>query len=151
MFNTLKYRKFWFTISGLIILFGVISLSLYGLKLGIDFKGGTISELQFENKYDIAKIKETLNAQDLKNYQLQATENNGLIIKTESLEKDKHDILLEALKKQVGNFQETKFDSIGPVVGKELKRSAIYQLLIVSLGIVAYIAYAFRKVPKPIT
>lgn len=151
MSNVLKYYKFWFVISSMIILFGIISLFMYGLKLGIDFKGGSIAELRFENKYEINTIKEALNEQGIKNYQLQATENNGLIIKTESLDKDNHDILLETLKKKVGSFEEVKYDSIGPVVGKELKKNAIYQLIIVSLGIVIYIAYAFRKVPKPIT
>jgi len=151
MFNTLKYYKIWFTVSGLILLFGVISLLTYGLKLGIDFKGGTLTELKFDQSFDIAKVKEVIDRQKITNYQLQTTESNGLIIKTESIEKDKHDQLLISLQKDVGNFQEIKFDSIGPTVGKELQKNALYQLLIVSLGIVAYIAYAFRKVPKPVT
>ncbi len=55
------------------------------------------------------------------------------------------------LGKQVGEFQETRFDSVGPVVGKELTRNAFYQLILVSLGIVLYLAYAFRRVPRPVT
>ncbi len=132
-------------------MFGIISLLVYGLKLGIDFKGGTLTELKFNDNYDIQKVKDVLNEQSIKNYQIQASDNNGLIIKTESLEKEKHDQLLADLEKRVGQFKETRFDSIGPVVGKELKQKAIYQLIIVSLGIVFYIAYAFRKVAKPVT
>ena len=45
MFNTLKYYKFWFFVSGVILAFGILSLSIYGLKLGIDFKGGTEIQL----------------------------------------------------------------------------------------------------------
>ena len=51
----------------------------------------------------------------------------------------------------MGDFEEKRFESIGPTVGQELKKSAFYQLGLVSLGIILYIAYAFRKVAKPIT
>jgi preprotein translocase subunit SecF len=54
-------------------------------------------------------------------------------------------------KEKVGDFEEKRFESIGPTVGQELKKSAFYQLGLVSLGIILYIAYAFRKVAKPIT
>ena len=151
MFNTLKYYKFWFSVSGLILLFGVVSLSLYGIKLGIDFKGGTLAEIQFEQPYRLEQVKTALSDSGIGNYQLQAAENNSLIIKTENLEKEKHDELLKKIGETAGNFKETRLDSIGPVVGKELRTNAIYQLLLVSLGIIIYIGYAFRKVPKPLT
>lgn len=151
MFNTLKYHKFWFTVSGLILAFGIISLSLYGLRLGIDFKGGTLTELKFNQKYDLQKVKDVLNTEKLGNYQLQSSENNGLIIKTENTDRGAHDKMLADLKQQIGDYKEDKYDSIGPVIGNELRRNAILQLVMVSLGIVAYIAYAFRRVPKPMT
>jgi len=151
MFNTLKYTKFWFAVSGIILLFGIISLSVYGLKLGIDFKGGTFVQLQFDQPVSQDQVKSALDKEGIKNYQLQAAEDNSLIIKTESLEKDQHDKMLEQIKLQVGSFKETRFDSIGPIIGKELKTNALYQLIIVSLGIVFYIGYAFRKVAKPMT
>ncbi len=151
MFNTLKYYKFWFTVSGLILAFGIISLSMFGLRLGIDFKGGTLTELKFDQKYDLQKVKDVLATEKIGNYQLQTSEENGLIIKTESVDKAVHDKMLSDLKQQIGEFKEAKFDSIGPVIGNELRRNAVLQLVMVSLGIVAYIAYAFRRVPKPIT
>lgn len=151
MFNTLRYYKFWFAISGLILAFGVVSLLLYGLRLGIDFKGGTITELKFEQKYDLEKVKQVLNTESLGTYQLQSSENNGLIIKTENTDRTVHEKMLGDLKQQIGDYKEAKYDSIGPVIGSELRRNAILQLLMVSLGIVAYIAYAFRQVPKPVT
>lgn len=151
MFNTLKYYKFWFAVSGIILLFGIVSLSLYGLRLSIDFKGGTATELQFAKPFDINQVKNVISDQKLGNFQLQTADNNSLIIKTESLDKDQHDQMEAALKKTVGDFQETRYDSIGPVIGNELKRDALYQLVLVSLGIVIYIGYAFRKVTKPVT
>ena len=124
---------------------------MYGLKLGIDFKGGTLTELKFTEKYDLQKVKDVLVSEKLSNYQLQSSDGNGLIIKTENMDKPAHDKMLADLKQKIGDYKEAKFDSIGPVIGSELRRNAILQLIMVSLGIVAYIAYAFRRVPKPIT
>ncbi len=151
MFQTLKYYKFWFLISGIILAFGIVSLSVYGLNLGIDFKGGSMMELQFDQPYDISKVRETLDKEQLSGYQLQAAENNSLIIKTQALEKDKHDQVLTDIQNEVGSFHETQLNSIGPVVGKQLTKNAVYELVLVSLGIVIYISYAFRRVPKPVT
>ncbi len=151
MFNTLKYYKLWFAISALMLLFGIISLSVYGLKLGIDFKGGTIEELQFNQPYDISKVREVVSTQNLGNFELQSAENNQVIIRTKNLSAEEHDKLQAAVKDGVGEFKETQYSTIGPVIGKELKKDSIYQLIIVSLGIILYIGYAFRKVSKPVT
>ena len=151
MFNTFKYYKLWFIISGLILLFGIVSLSVYGLKLGIDFTGGTEIQLQFNNQVDIGKVREAATSQNIGHFQIQTTGENGLIIKTPPIEKEQHDKLLEEIKKQAGDFSEIHYDSIGPLIGSELKKNAFLQLLFVSLGIIFYIGYAFRKVSKPVT
>jgi len=151
MINILKYYKLWFVVSGVILLFGIISLATFGLKLGIDFKGGTMVELQFNDNYDLGRVREALDKSEIGNYQLQQANDNTLIIKTENLDKEKHDAVLSDIKTQAGDFKEIKLDSIGPVIGQELKKNAVYQLLLVSLGIIIYIAYAFRKVAKPVT
>ncbi len=151
MLKILKYYKFLFGLSAIILVFGIASLALYGLRLGIDFKGGTLTELKFKQAYDLGKVRQVLSDEHISNALLQTSDNNGLIIKTESIEKDVHDAVLTKLKAQVGDFEEKRFESIGPVIGRELSRNALYQLLLVSLGIVLYIAYAFRRVPKPIT
>lgn len=151
MFNTLKYYKFWFAISGIMIIFGVLSLSLFGLRLGIDFKGGTFIEVQFDNNYDINKVRDVVNKENIGNFQLQTAGDNSLIIKTQNLSTDQQKNLLADLQSQISTYKVTSLTSIGPVIGAELKKSAIYQLVLVSLGIVLYIGYAFRRVAKPVT
>ncbi len=151
MFNTLKYYKFWFTVSGIILLFGIVSLSVYHLRLGIDFKGGTQLELQFNQPGNAAKIQSAVASQHLGNFLVQTASGNSFIIETPSLTSDQHSALLSAIKSQAGDFTETHYDSIGPVIGKELERNAFWQLLFVSFGIIVYIGYAFRKVAKPVT
>lgn len=151
MLRILNYYKILFGFSGVILLLGIISIAVYGLKLGIDFNGGTVTELAFEKPYDMAVVRDVLTSENIGTFQLQTTDNNGLIIKTEVIEKEVHDRLTEDLKSKVGNFTEKRFESVGPVVGKELKENAILQLILVSLGIVLYIGYAFRRVQRPIT
>jgi len=151
MFNVIKYYKLWFVISGLILLFGIISLSVYGLKLGIDFKGGSMIELQFAGPFEQTKVSDSLSKQGLHNFQLQSAENNQLIIRTETLSQEQHDKVLAEIKTEAGDFTESQYNTIGPVIGQELKKNAIYELILVSLGIVLYIGYAFRKVAKPVT
>lgn len=147
----LNYYKYLFAFSGLILVAGIVSLAVFGLKLGIDFKGGTVTEIEFNQTFDQDKVRSVLDAGEIKNYQLQLTGEKGLIIRTESLEKEQHDKISADIKAQVGEFTEKRFDSFGPTVGDDLKKKAIYQLLLVSLGIVIYIAYAFRKVNRPMT
>ena len=151
MFNTLKYYKFWFAVSGLILLFGIVSLSLYGLKLGIDFRGGTSIELQFNQNYDITKVRDAVTKQNVGNFQLQSAGSNEVIIETQTLTTDQTNKMLADITSEAGDFKQLSLDTIGPVIGQELKKDAIYELLLVSLGIVLYIGYAFRKVAKPVT
>jgi preprotein translocase subunit SecF len=151
MFQPLKYYKLFFFISGVILLFGIISLSVYHLRLGIDFKGGTQMELQFNKTTDVTIIQNAVRTQNLGNFQVQTASNNSFIIETENLQKDQHDKLLAEVKKEAGDFTETHYDTIGPVIGQQLEKDALWQLLFVSLGIVFYIGYAFRKVAKPVT
>src|SRR6185369_14225510 len=149
--NILKYYKFFFLVSALMLIFGILSLSIFHLRLGIDFKGGSQVELQFKESPDTGKIQDAVRSQNLGNFQVQTAQNNSVIIETLSLDKEQHDKLLEKIKSQAGEFTETHYDSIGPVIGKELAKNAFWQLLFVSLGIVIYIGYAFRKVTKPVT
>ncbi len=147
----INYYKYLFILSGIVLVLGVASLGLYGLRLGIDFKGGTVTELEFQDPYNLDKLKETVKAQGTETAQFQTTGEKGVIIRTEALEKEQHDKIALAIKEQIGTYKEKRYESIGPVVGEELKRKAIYQLIAVSLGIIFYIAYAFRKVARPIT
>lgn len=147
----LNYYKYLFALSGIILILGIASLAIYGLRFGIDFKGGTVIELEFNQQYDQNKVREALSTEGIQNAQVQSTGEKGVIIRTENLEKAKQDRLYESIKEKAGEFTETRLDSIGPLIGEELKKKAFYQLGLVSLGILIYIAYAFRKVTRPIT
>jgi preprotein translocase subunit SecF len=151
MLKILKYYKYLFLLSGVVLLAGIISLATYGLKLGLDFKGGTITELSYTTVPDVNKVRDIVVAQNVGSVQIQTSGENGLLIKTGVLDPAAHEKLLAALKTGTGEFQEKRFESIGPLIGQELRKDAAWQLILVSLGIVLYIAYAFRRIQRPIT
>lgn len=150
MLKILKYYKYLFAFSGIVLIAGLFSLGFYGLHLGIDFKGGTITELEYTAAPDMGHIRSVVEEQ-VKGAQLQTAGDTGVLIKTGVMSPEEHQKLLAALKDKTGKFEEKRFELIGPVIGQELRSDALWQLVLVSLGIVLYIAYAFRKIQRPIT
>lgn len=152
MLNLIKYYKFWLIVSGVLLLAGILSLIIFGLKLGIDFKGGTLTQVHFSSSAPAqSDIQSTLRDAGFNDAQIQSTGSNSVIIRTGPQEKADHDKLLKALSDKFGSVTEEQFTSIGPVIGRELRSQALIQLLLVSLGIIFYIAYAFRKVTRPVS
>ncbi len=147
----LKYYKHFFILSLVLTGLGIISLAMFGLRLGIDFKGGTVTEIAFEQQVTPEQVRQVLASNGLDHAQVQSTDNNGIIIRSDVIEKSENDKYLGALKTELGNFEERRFESIGPIVGEQLTRQALYQLALISAGIILYIAYAFRKVTRPVS
>jgi preprotein translocase subunit SecF len=152
MINFIKYYKLWFVVSGVVMLACVVSLAVFGLKLGIDFKGGTLAELTFhEGLPENAEISRTMRDNGFGEGVIQPTDSDTMIIRTAPMEKEEHDRMMAVFMENFGEITEEQYTSIGPVIGREMRNKAIYQLLLVTLGIIFYIAYAFRKVSKPVS
>lgn len=149
--NVLKYRKLWFLVSGALLVAGLIALFTRGLNLGIDFTGGSILQRTFESKVDVVKVEQALRQAPLSELnlgeaQVQSGSGNAVIIRTRSLspaEERKVDAGLEQL---VAGIDETKnqTDTVGPVIGKELTRNAIWAVVAASLLTLIYIAVRFE-------
>ena len=140
-------RKIYFAISILMLLGSLYGLVFYQLKLGIDFTGGTLMEVNFlEERPANIQIKERLADLQLGEVNLQPAGGSGLILKTKDIDEATHQEILSKL----GNVEEIRFESVGPVIGAELKRSAIWAIALSLLAIVIYIAWSFRKVSKPV-
>ncbi|MBP9686490.1 MAG: protein translocase subunit SecF [Candidatus Doudnabacteria bacterium] len=151
MLKILTYYKYLFAVSAIILVVGVGSLAMYGLRLGIDFNGGTITEVEYSVAPDIEVVAAAVAEAGIESVQLQTTGERGLLIKTPAISNEEHATFLEKLKERTGAFEEKRFESIGPIVGEELRTDALWQLFLVSAGIILYIAYAFRRVQRPIT
>jgi preprotein translocase subunit SecF len=145
--NFLKFNKIYYTITGILVLVSLVSLISFGLKLGIDFTGGSILEVNYSgDRPSSQEIIQGLSDLNLGNITVQMTESNGAIIRMPNIEEDIHQEVLQRL----GNVTELSFESIGPSVGKELKQTTITVILVSILAMVIYIAIAFRKVSYPV-
>jgi len=150
MLNIIKYYKFWFVVSTIISIVAIAAVSIFGLQLGIDFKGGTLLQVRFENTPSTDDLRAALTEADVLEAQIQKAGEQSVIIRTKPLENEKRQEILLKLNEKFGNTIEEQYTSIGPIIGKELRSKAFLQLILVSLGIILYIAYAFRKVTKPV-
>lgn len=149
------HRKIYFIISGILCLISIVSLSIWGLNLGIDFTGGTLMELKFETVRPAnLEITQSLKDLDLGKIVVQRTGELGVILRFRDVDEDTHQEILKKLKESrstagEGNgeeLSEERFESIGPVIGQELKKKTFWAIIIVLVAIILYIAWAFRKV-----
>jgi preprotein translocase subunit SecF len=151
MYNILGKRKYFYIFSGTLMLLSVIALSVWGLKYGLDFTGGTLAEFQISNsKFQNEEIKSVLKEADIEDAVITPTENNSILIRYGNSSDEKNQEVLAKLKEKYPDIQNTRLDYIGPSISSELKSKAVWALLVAVIGIAAYVAYAFRKVSRPV-
>lgn len=146
-----KKRNLFFSISTILMIVGIASLFIWKLNIGIDFAGGTLLELKFNNS-DTQKeqLEQSLNELDFsKNSSVQPTGEGTMLIRTKPLESEQIDKLKSYLNEKVGEYSEIRLENVGPTVGADLTNKAIWAVVLASFFIILYIAYAFHKVPKP--
>ncbi len=152
MFNIIGRRKWYFLFSTLIILPGTLALLVWGLRLGIDFTGGSLLELRTEREVAPADLREALARQGYDASVVTTTDTAGrvsYIVRTRGLDTTEKNQLVASLGQTAGTLTEDRFESVGPVVGRETARGAILAVLGASVMILLYLWYAFRQVPKP--
>jgi preprotein translocase subunit SecF len=148
--NIIGRRKLWFLFSGTIIVLSLLAIFFWGLRLGVDFRGGSLLEVAFESQVTAEQIKEAVTPLHLGNLTVQPTDRQTYILRMETIEPVRLEELLGALTK-LGQVEERNFSSVGPTIGQELKRRAVLAVVLASLAIIFYLALSFRKVPKPVT
>ena len=151
MYNILGQRKYFYIISGTLMLLSIIALSTWGLKYGIDFTGGTLMEVKFASSApSTAQIKALLDEAGTKDATVQPTQNNSVLIRYGNSDDEKNKEVLNKLREKYPEAENTRLDYIGPSISSELKSKALWALLIAVIGIALYIAYAFRQVSRPV-
>jgi preprotein translocase subunit SecF len=158
--NIIGHRNIFLIISGILVIASVISVIVLGLKPGIDFVGGTLWQIKLTNtdltQTNTEEIKIFFEKEmGVKNITVFPAEDNSFLIRLPHLTEEEHQQYLRALKDrfsppQSALVEEIRFESIGPVIGKELRTKAIWAIGLVLLGISLYIAFAFRKVSYPV-
>jgi len=149
----IKNKKIFIGLSVVLVLLSLISISVFGLRIGIDFKGGALTEVVYdETRPEQEIINSKVESLNLGSILVQPTGEKGYIVKSKDLTDAEHDLLLVGMSLDGANtLKEVAFNSIGPSVGRELTRKAIIAIVLVSLAIICFIAYAFRKVSQPVS
>lgn len=171
-------RKYAYIFSGILIVASILALFFWGLKLGIDFKGGTLMELKFveeekapeatppateenpapeENKEAPAEFKvptreevqDKIKDMGLESLNVQESEDNVIVLKYLGSEEDTNEKVVEKLNEFDGKVELSRVDFIGSSVSKQLKQNAIIAIVLAIIGIALYIAWSFRKISYP--
>ncbi len=146
--NFLRYRKIYFIFSGILIVGSIICLFIFGLNPGIDFTGGSILEMEYEGpRPSNQAIKESL--AEFGSVYVQTSGENGLIIRMKDISEQTHQEIVGILSEGY-QAKEQRFESIGPSIGQELKQKTKVLAALALLSIVLYIAFAFRRVQRPL-
>jgi len=208
--NIIQNRNFYFALSGLLVAGSIVAIAVYGLRLGIDFTGGALSEITVDSRIaaDAGIITQALIAGEspaLDSVRVQPTGAHGFLLRFKSVSEQEHHSIIMALDAFLGELlpaeeetdvpleqpdvdaaasgavvdavdsggnpvaidvvasepeaqpagpeflTEDRFESIGPVIGSELAQKSMYAIVAVLIGIITYIAWAFRKVAEPVS
>lgn len=142
----MRYRKIYFLLSFLVIGVGIISLSKWRLRLGLDFTGGTIAEYKFTKEINTDEVEKGIKEKGLNLSSIEKIDEKYLIRLApiegkdkETLEKSLQDALGD------GSFEELRFETVGPSIGPELIKKTIYAIIIAASSIMIWVAYQFKS------
>lgn len=144
------WRKLWYVLSVVLIGGSIILVATRGIPLGIDFAGGTIQQLSFEGERPTPTDLSTVTEPVVGTATIQPTGDKGVILRYRDVDQPTRQKVLDDIKAKFGTVTEDSFETIGPTIGQELKRKAIWAIGLVVLGIIIFISYAFRKVSRPV-
>ncbi|NDE68096.1 protein translocase subunit SecF [bacterium] len=146
----ITYRKFFYALSALLTIASIVAVSVWGLNLGIDFKGGSIIEVDYQGGRPAqAELVQALVPLSL-GESIRPTGDTGYLIRMKSITQDEKGALMTTLN-SFGTSTEKRFDSIGPVLGAEAAHKSFASIIFVILAIVLFITYAFRQVSEPVS
>lgn len=149
--NIINKKYYYFLISLVIIIPGLLSLIFWGLRPSIDFTGGSRLTFTFPKEVKqqtITDVKTILFLEKIDVSMIQIS-NKQVFIRTNVIDQKQHSKIIDNLKKKVGNFKEEEFETIGPTISGETTINAFKAVILACILIVVYIAWSFRKVPKP--
>ncbi|MCD6410470.1 protein translocase subunit SecF [bacterium] len=150
MFPFVKYRKFYFLFSLVLVGTSIIFLMLWGLNFGIEFTGGSELRFEYKNKVpDISSIKEHFEKLNLENISIRRFGEKGVIVRAKEIDTKTQGQLFSELKKNEEiNPESITFEEIGSIIGKETTKKALKAIILSIVAIILYVAFAFRKMGK---
>lgn len=150
----ITHRKLFYIFSGLLTGLSIVFLLVWGLQFGIDFAGGSLLEVRFLGERPDEKIlQERMNAAGFGSAVLQQSDETNILVRTRDVSEIEHQTMLRALggsSAYDGVLEELRFDSIGPVIGKELREKSFIAIALVLGMILIFISWSFRKISRPV-
>lgn len=147
--DIIRRSKLWLAISATLTVAAIACIAIFGLRFGIDFTGGSLVSVDFVNDVVQEDVRATASALGYEPVVQQATDGSTLI-RVRPMNEDEHQSMLTALRTAHGDLTELRFDSVGPVVGEQLKKQTTIAVILVLVLIAFYVAWAFRKVSEPV-
>jgi preprotein translocase subunit SecF len=148
--DIIKNTRIWFLISVVLLAMACFAFGfnifVHGrpMNFGIDFTGGTLINLRFEQPVDLAKVRSVLDEFRLGESVIQKSGDNDVLIRTVPLESETRAAIMAGLTAKVGPSEILEADIIGPSVGNELATQALWALLVASIGIIIYVSFRFE-------
>ncbi|HLY65123.1 MAG TPA: protein translocase subunit SecF, partial [Chloroflexota bacterium] len=150
MAHLMAKRNWFFALSALIIVPGIISLIVFHLKLGIDFTGGSLLNYSFTQQIQPADIQQVYAAAGIPEVEVQTTvDQKSATIRAPLLSIDQIEQAETGLKARYGDVTRNSADTVGPLIGQQTTRNAIFAVIAASAIILLYIWWAFRRLDKP--
>ena len=150
-FDIIGRTKIWFTLSLLIIIPGIASMFLQGFNFGIDFTGGTIIEMKFDQQVTLPQVRDVLRDFQLDNSTIQLSGDSSsevasqdVMIRTVDLEENDRKAVMASLKEKIGNYNVLREEKVGATIGSELIMNALWALFLSWLLIILYVSYRFE-------
>ena len=150
-FDIVGHRKIWYRISLLIMMPGIFCMVTKGFNFGIDFTGGTIIEMRFEQPVGIESVRKVMGQYKLDNAQIQlsgesssALEAREVMIRTVDLEENERKAVMASMKEQLGDYQMLREEKVGATMGTELLLNALWATLLSWALIVVYVSFRFE-------
>lgn len=146
MLPLIRLRNVWFIFSGILVFLSLAGLVFWGLKFGSDFTGGSLLEYEYQNNTPpIEEIRQKISETGISGITIQPTGEKGILLRAPEIKEEEHQKILQIF----GSAgEEKRFESIGPTIGQELRRTTMYASLIVITFIILFVSWAFRKVTR---
>lgn len=147
-----RNRTLFFILTGALLAISIGAIAVFGLPLSIDFKGGSLEEVTYtQARPSLETLKASVDQLALGEVSLRESGENGVVLRSRTLTPDEHATVLTVLSQNgAAPLTEDRFNSIGPALGAELGLKALYAIGAVTFAIMLYIAWAFRRVSRPV-
>lgn len=145
-----QHRSLFFWITGVILAAAIGAILFWGLPLGIDFTGGSLMQVDYPNgRPALADIQKQVATVPVGTVSVRAFDESAISIRTRSMTPTEHEDMLSTVS-SLGATTELSYTSVGPALGSQFTNKALWAIFAVILVIVLYIAFAFRKVSRPV-